>query len=176
MGSMAAGAVTGAIFKSTGSSSSFSADICSYLLYIDSWHQTGHCCCDSNIRYGRHLELCEKKRLMFVYITLKFPLSWLSHLGWQICEVTEEDVRNLTFRFFSQIPGEWWTDMALIYFQNLRWYFASFRFHVSGFGRRPSREYYKCSCGWMTPSHFTNADSSWSARSLNHIDGSIDWR
>ena len=38
LGSMAAGAVTGAIFKSTGSSWSFSADIFSHFSFIASWH------------------------------------------------------------------------------------------------------------------------------------------
>ena len=106
MGSMAAGAVTGAIFKSTGSPWSFSADICSHLLYIASWHQTGHCYCDSNIRYGRNLELCGKKVFdVRIYINLKISLI-LALASWQICEVTGEDVRNLTFRLFPRYLAE----------------------------------------------------------------------
>lgn len=166
MGSMAAGAVTGAIFKSTGSPWSPPADIYSYLFYIASWHQTGHCCCDSSIRYGRNLELCEKKCLMFVYITLKLPLSWFSHLG-QICEVTEEDVRNLTFRL-SQISGGWWTDMALI-----RWHIyrtlddvsprSDFTFLVLVAAPREST-INVLAVGWL-PATSPNTDSfNWSAR------------
>ena len=155
MGSMAAGAVTGAIFKSTGSPWSISADICSHFSFITSWYQAGHCSRDSNIRYGRNLELCEKKRLMFVYITLKFPLSWLSHLGRSV-RLPKKMYEIWLFVFFPDIwrMMNWYSTHSLTYFQNFRWIFASFRFHVSSFGSRPSREYYKCSCSWLTPSHF----------------------
>lgn len=82
MGSMAAGAVTGALFRSTGMSfyiriykgaTTFS-HLC--LLFV-SWHQTGRRCCDDSVRYGRTLELCEKERLiplsLYVYTTLIHP-------------------------------------------------------------------------------------------------------
>jgi hypothetical protein len=108
MGSMAAGAVTGAIFKSTGSPWSLSTGIFSHFLYASSSNQTGHCCCDSNIRHGRNLELCEKERLMFLILciyNLNFSLI-LALVSWQICEVTEEDVRNLTFRFLPRYLAE----------------------------------------------------------------------
>jgi hypothetical protein len=178
MGSMAAGAVTGAIFKSTGSHWSFSADIISQFSYIASWHQTGHCCCDCNIRYGRNLELCEKKRLMFVYITLKFPLFWLSHLGRSV-RLPKKTYDIWLFVSFPDIwrMMNWYSTHLLTHFQNFRWCFASFRFHVSGFGRRPSREYYKCSCGWLTlrqPLRHTQIRLVVLPGGLDHIDGSVD--
>lgn len=89
---------------------------------------------------------------MFVYITLKFPLSWLSHLSRSV-RLPKKTYEIWLFVSFPDI----WRKM-----NSWRWHtsrtlddcFASFQFHVSGFGRRPSREYYKCSYGWMIPSHF----------------------
>lgn len=75
-----------------------------FLIYVVSWHQTGHCCCDSSVRHGRNLELCEKERLMFLFLCIyNLNLSLiLALVSWQICKVTEEDVRKSTFRLLSR--------------------------------------------------------------------------
>ena len=79
MGSMAAGALTGALFKSTGMFLCFSEDIpavFSSLCCPVSWHQTSHRCCYRGIRHGGSLELCEKECLIifpYVFTTLISP-------------------------------------------------------------------------------------------------------
>jgi len=89
MGSMAAGAVTGALFKSTGMYSKL--HICRAFSHLCSgcvsWYQTCYCRCDSGIGSGRNMELCEKERLMsrqillMLFTTLILPLPRLSILA-----------------------------------------------------------------------------------------------
>lgn len=79
MGSMAAGAVTGALFKSTGMPCTRNRlRIFSHLGFlVVSWGKTRYCCCYRRIRHGRTLELCEEERLMrypYVFTTLISPL------------------------------------------------------------------------------------------------------
>ena len=92
----------------------------------------------------------------------------LALASWQICEVTEEDVRNLTFRL-SQISGEWWSDMALL----IRWHTyrtlddvsprSDFTFLVLVAAPREST-INVLAVGWI-PATSPNTDTfSWSAR------------
>lgn len=63
-GSMAAGAVTGALFKSTGTLIQHQLRIPADVTPLVSWHQARYCCCNGGVRHGRNLELCEKECLM----------------------------------------------------------------------------------------------------------------
>lgn len=114
MGSMAAGALTGAIFKSTGSSWSFSTDIFSHLSLIVSRHQTGHCCCGSSIRHSRNLELCEKERLIFLFLCIYNLNSSLIPALVSLTDLWGYRTTRTKIHFSppAQTSGERWTDMA----------------------------------------------------------------
>jgi len=78
-GSMSAGALTGALYKSTGRK--FSSQIISSLIAFVSWSQTNDCRCDYRVCSSRHLEYYKKECLIpliqFIILSISsLLLSW----------------------------------------------------------------------------------------------------
>ena len=100
IGSVAAGALTGAAFKSTGGVPfSPSKSCCSILICNFSRDQTHGRCCNSGIKLGRNLELCETECLMttllVLFTTLISILNPPLHFG--------RSVRILSTRFRTML-------------------------------------------------------------------------
>ena len=112
-GSMSAGALTGALYKSTGRK--FSSQIISSLIAFVSWSQTDDCRCDYRVCSSRHLEYYKKECLIPLIQFIILSISSLL-LSWHLWVILEADIpitfvrRALGFHV-SGLP-DWPPDIA----------------------------------------------------------------